>query len=295
MSKKLKVFFLFFLFVSLLLHGWLWWGIDYVAYYFPYTRISEIKQNNENRVEVELLEKAASEEIKKTQIVKQTDIPEELKLKELKEKADLLSEKLQRVLRESQAYLSGKTQNRISSERTQKATAKKTNTRKLDFTDATDAGFTNTPLFLSQAIPTPSQIGNILDRDIPLGEITALNTDQYIYYSFYSRIDDLVYERWQSKVHGLQHLLPLEILKSTPRRGWLTKAEFLISPEGHLIKAIVLKPSGIEELDWAALSAFKEAKIFPNPPQGMIQEDGLVHIHMGFTVRYNPTMVGGRR
>ena len=55
-----------------------------------------------------------------------------------------------------------------------------------------------------------------------------------------------------------------------------------------------MKESGIPHFDAAAVNAFLDARIFPNPPQEMIQEDGLIHIKFGFTVNYNPPSLVNR-
>ncbi|HPI39326.1 MAG TPA: energy transducer TonB [Pseudobdellovibrionaceae bacterium] len=287
------LFSIFFVVLSLGMHVWFWQGVDYVAYYFPYERDSWMSIPKKNIVEIEYQEpkdKNIQMDEQKS-IVKQVEVPENLKLEELKVKTDLLSEKVQRVLRETQAYLSGKTQNQVSKP-SQSLQKKNENSKIKLFKDSLLSVDSNNPHFLSQAPPGPSAFGQLLKRDIPLGNLTVLNTDQYVYYSFYSRVDDLVYDRWQQKVQGLQFRLPIQVLKSTPEKGWTTQAEFLISPEGRLLKSMILKPSGVRELDMAAVSSFVETGIFPNPPIGMIQEDGLVHVNLSFTVRYSPTIVG---
>jgi hypothetical protein len=52
------------------------------------------------------------------------------------------------------------------------------------------------------------------------------------------------------------------------------------------VKAMVMKESGVQIFDQAAIGAFTDVQIFPNPPKDLVQEDGYIHLKYGFTVNY---------
>jgi len=46
----------------------------------------------------------------------------------------------------------------------------------------------------------------------------------------------------------------------------------------------VIGDSGIQDLDDAAIEAFKAAAPFPNPPKGVVENDGTVQIRWDFVL-----------
>jgi len=57
-----------------------------------------------------------------------------------------------------------------------------------------------------------------------------------------------------------------------------------------LIKVQVIGRSGIQDLDDAAVEAFKAAAPFPNPPKGIVDEDGTIRIRWDFILEANNRM-----
>ncbi|MDP6946550.1 MAG: energy transducer TonB, partial [Myxococcota bacterium] len=51
---------------------------------------------------------------------------------------------------------------------------------------------------------------------------------------------------------------------------------------GHLRNLLTMKDSGLDFLDAEALSAFRRAQPFPNPPKGLANELGRVVFQFGF-------------
>lgn len=140
----------------------------------------------------------------------------------------------------------------------------------------------------------PSTVGEALPQDISVGNFTALNTDRFTYYSFFSRVEELVRFRWESKIHNALDSFDRHYLNSVVgNRNWITQVEFLLDKEGKLVRAILLKESGIKKFDLACLNSFREANVFPNPPKELIEEDGYVHLRYSFNVYYNPGSLAG--
>ncbi len=131
-----------------------------------------------------------------------------------------------------------------------------------------------------------SSVGEVLPRDVKVGSFTALNTDRYLFYTFYARVEELIRYRWESRIQNSINSFNRQTRMQLADRNWITEAEFILDKKGNLKTAIIMKSSGIKNFDLAAIDAFKEAKIFPNPPAEMIKEDGMIHLVFSFTVRF---------
>ncbi len=132
----------------------------------------------------------------------------------------------------------------------------------------------------------PSTLGDMMPQEMSVGSLTAVNTDRFLYYSFYARIEDLVRFRWESKVRSAVALFDPFFFRNVVRdRDWSTDIEFWLMPDGRLHSAHILKESGVKNFDGAAVMAFKEAGVFPNPPAEMKEEDGFVRVRFVFNVR----------
>ncbi len=239
-------------------------------------------------------------------IVRQVELPEQSKLKDDETLARFLSEKTQRVQQESQAAQTGLTKNRSnqdsgvssnqnnSSQDSKNSSKKKTTddikSESLDLEKDKD-GYRQVDI--SQQLSEMkkyndgfSSVGEVLPRDVKVGSFTALNTDRYLFYTFYARVEELIRYRWESRVQNSINSFNRQTRLQLADRNWVTEAEFILDKKGNLKTAIIMKSSGIKNFDLAAVEAFKEAKIFPNPPAEMIKEDGLIHLVFSFTVRF---------
>lgn len=237
----------------------------------------------------------------KQQIVRQTLAPEKLKAPDDENLARFLSEQKQRVREEQQAAQTGMTQNRQASKPITKPAnpanqkqgeqaAQKTETSN----EVDKDGFRNVDISqqlqeMNRLNEGYSTIGESMPRDMKVGSFTALNTDRYVYYTFYARMEELIRYRWESKVQNAINSFDRTSLRNAGNRNWVTHVEFLLDKDGLLKSAKIMKESGVRYFDAAAIDAFREARIFPNPPAGMVQDDGMIHIKFSFTVNFNPT------
>lgn len=134
-----------------------------------------------------------------------------------------------------------------------------------------------------------STLGEFLPNNIKIGSFTSLNTDQYLYYSFFSRIEELIRYRWENNVRS-------EITRisshgySGPRKKdeWTTQVTILLKPSGNYYAAIIDRKSGLNGFDFAAANAFRDAQFFPNPPQELVGKDGYIRLSYSFRVRWEP-------
>ncbi|MGZ3768358.1 MAG: energy transducer TonB family protein [Bdellovibrio sp.] len=277
--------------ISLLLHFLLSGGLVLLA--------SKVYKPAPQSVEVTLVpERQILEALtpKKKQVVRQTIVPEKLKAPDDETLAKFLSEKKQRVREETQAAKSGMTANR--SNLTLAGQDKKTKTDNIKERLNKD-GYQSVDISrglqeMNQFEQGTSTIGESMPKEMKVGSFTALNTDRYLFYTFYARMEELIRYRWESKVQQAIHHFDSRTLIQASDRNWVTQVEFLLDKNGILRQALVMKESGILPFDSAAINAFKEAKVFPNPPAEMVEDDGYIHIKFSFTVNYLPPAMVNR-
>lgn len=123
-----------------------------------------------------------------------------------------------------------------------------------------------------------------LPRNIKYGNATVLNTDADIFASFYNRVTDLVYVRWMQKLDALMNQLPLETKQKLSGRTWSSEVEIQLDSEGHYLRGLIMKKSGFQPFDAAAIFGFQNAGFFPNPPKGKVESDGLIRLKYRISV-----------
>jgi TonB family protein len=118
--------------------------------------------------------------------------------------------------------------------------------------------------------------------DIDEGEDTLLNTKRFKYASFFNRVKRAVWENWHADhVYALRD--PDGRIYGIKDR--LTVLKVSLRADGSLANVIVEKPCGVDFLDDEAVSAFKKAQPFPNPPKGLVDEASkLITFRFGFTL-----------
>jgi TonB family protein len=224
------------------------------------------------------------------------EIPENLKVKESEDKLKFLSDKFQRVKEQTQAKINGLTKNRAPTPQAQPQTqtANDTPLRKLD-PFATGPGLRPRPQAKNfQAEGGVSTNSGDLDDRIKTGAVTALNTDRYLYYSFFSRATELIYYRWDSAVQAAIPAVSARMAGRGSNDKWTTLVEIWLKPDGEFHSAHVMKESGIPEFDQVATNAFRQARFFPNPPKELVEEDGFIRLKWGLTVYFDPKVLAGK-
>jgi TonB family protein len=269
--------------ISLAVHVILTWSIGQVP--------SSWLPKKPQEVIVEIIDRSSLSEDLKKQVVRESVAPDEQKNEDESESARFFSAQKQRVLLETRAQKTGITKNRQMNEIAQKLADQKKLKRQVK---EDDLFAKYKPIDFHRALQEEglSTVGEALPTDVAVGSFSALNTDQFQFYSFYSRVEELVRFRWETRVReAIQFYDRRNLLNRIGNRNWISKMKFLLSPEGRLLKVEVLGESGIPAFDQAAILAFKEVLNFPNPPQDMIKADGLIHLQYSFNVHFNPMAV----
>ncbi len=261
-------------------------------------------------------EKALAE--KNGQIVRQTVAPSEVLDLNPKAKRRFVSEEVQTVKEETQARNVGLTENRVqqapasserstSVEKSGERAQKRQLTRGLNINreeiipnsifeeglgditaeikkPQTGGGGTSRTLFLPsdpRVNPGTSTIGERVPEDIRIGDFTALNTDRFVFYTFYARIDEQIRNRWVRYMRAVNYGGGDIPPGTTPLT---TNLEMVLNREGEFIRAIIHEGSGSRDVDNAPILAFREARIFPHPPREMVKDDGTIRLLYSFTV-----------
>ena len=112
-------------------------------------------------------------------------------------------------------------------------------------------------------------------------ERTILSTREFKFFAYYQRIKELLRQFWKpnverklAKLYQTGHNISAEEL--------VTKILVLLDEKGGIKKISRVSGSGFEDVDDAAIEAFRKAAPFPNPPKGIIDADGFVRIRWDF-------------
>lgn len=132
-----------------------------------------------------------------------------------------------------------------------------------------------------------STTGEALPQDIQIGDFTALNTDRFIYYTYYARIEEQIRPRWvrfvKAVIFGGGDL-------TIGKREYVTNLEIVLNREGDFVRAIVHEGSGSRDIDAAPILAFREAHRIPHPPREMVKEDETIRLYYSFRVDQLPPL-----
>ncbi len=124
-------------------------------------------------------------------------------------------------------------------------------------------------------------------KNVQTGMQTLLSTREFVYYSYYNRIKDKLRQTWEPKIKEKMERIFRQgrTIASTSDR--VTKVIIVLDAQGILRKVQVIGPSGVHDLDDAAVEAFRAAAPFPNPPRGIIDSDGTIKIRWDFILEAN--------
>lgn len=121
-------------------------------------------------------------------------------------------------------------------------------------------------------------------KNVKSGLQTMLSTREFVYYSYYKRIKDQIRQHWEPGVREKVKIIYKQGRNIASARDRVTQVLVVLDSEGTLIRVDVLAPSGIVDLDAAAVEAFESAAPFPNPPDGMVESDGTIKIRWDFVL-----------
>jgi hypothetical protein len=265
---------------SILVHLTIWWLLG----------VLPSSSQNEKEQAVEIVyskpDTAAQKQIVRETKTEETD-------QEKNDRARFFSQNTRNVKEEMRARQSGLTQNRANSlpnkptTQNQQSTGEKASSETPPKPNQIAKNFLPTPNMGGKPLQLPgsSTVGERLPEDVKMGDWTSLNTERYLYYTFFARVEERVRFRWETRVREIaENMDPRKL----GRKEWITEIEIILNRLGHFEKAIVHKKSGIDELDQAAYNAFRNGAPFLNPPMEMIKDDGKFHLKYSISVSFSP-------
>lgn len=123
-------------------------------------------------------------------------------------------------------------------------------------------------------------------EDVPLGDFTRLNTQEFEFYGFYHRIREKLEQFWGANLQEQMEKIYKSGRSIASGRNMLTSLVVKMNKKGEIVKIELGSTSGIKELDDVAIDSFNQAGPFPNPPKGMLK-NGVATIKWGFAVESN--------
>jgi TonB family protein len=126
--------------------------------------------------------------------------------------------------------------------------------------------------------PMPDHLPNVEE-----GEETLLNSRSFRYAGYLNRVKETVGRIWTTDVQDVaQRRDPTGQTYSYKDRR--TVVEFTLDRKGDICDVKLQSSSGVEFLDRVAVEAFRKAERFPNPPPGLVGEQGIVTLPFAFTL-----------
>lgn len=120
-------------------------------------------------------------------------------------------------------------------------------------------------------------------KDIPLGDFTKLNTQEFQFYGFYHRIRQKLEQFWGRNLQQQADRIFKTGRSIASDKNHITSLVIELNAKGEIVKVHIRSTSGVKELDDAAVNAFNQAGPFPNPPKKMLK-NGTATIEWSFVV-----------
>ncbi len=121
-------------------------------------------------------------------------------------------------------------------------------------------------------------------EEMPLGDMTNLNTTEFKYYGFYHRIRQKLEQHWGTSIKDKAKNLYRSGRRMPASENLITSVTVTLDERGQIVDMQIEGTSGVRELDQAAIESFNKAGPFPNPPKGLLV-GGRATIQWGFVVK----------
>jgi TonB family protein len=117
------------------------------------------------------------------------------------------------------------------------------------------------------------------------GEVSALNTKEFVFYSYFDRVRKQLDQAWQPLLRDQIARIYKTGRRLASNSDYVTKTMVTLSQKGEIVRVQVLEESGTFDLDEVAITALNKAGPYPNPPKGLIDNGGNVQIRWDFVLR----------
>lgn len=121
--------------------------------------------------------------------------------------------------------------------------------------------------------------GTVSLKDTKLTAKDELNTQEFLYFSYYKRIHDRLEREWRP-VEALEKRYGHRFNFSGDQQA--TVVLMVLNSDGSLSSIQMVKSSDYIELDKEAIRAIEKTQPYESPPKGIINSDGKIQIKWGF-------------
>lgn len=139
------------------------------------------------------------------------------------------------------------------------------------------------PSFIPSSVSSSPSMTSDDIQGVKVGIKTLLNSRKFVYYFFYQRIREKLLFHWEHYLERMEESTSSDMKALKFKKDYTTKVMVVLNQKGSLLHVKILEPSGIKGLDEAAVAAFQDAGPFLNPPTGMKDKSGHIHLRWDFT------------
>jgi outer membrane biosynthesis protein TonB len=215
-------------------------------------------------------------------------------VEDLKDKAERLSRFTRRFQQEQVARRSGETRNNMSQQPAEmqaphrvRESARRELQKPIERDGYERPPLTGQPNVGRQARMGDSSLAEYIP-DVREGGFTALNSDQFVHYTFYARVNEQIRNRWVMNIRDFLDRASGAEINRLARKTQLSEVEIVLDSTGKFVKAIFFNRAENPVLDQSAVRAFQLASPLNNPPSEMIEADGYIRLRYGFYVQFRP-------
>lgn len=122
-------------------------------------------------------------------------------------------------------------------------------------------------------------------KGVTESERTLLNTKEYVFFGYYQRIRQRLEQAWGPMLKERINKIYRSGRRLASDMDHTTRVLVTLNSNGAVVRVQVLEESGTRDLDDAAIQAFNKAGPFPNPPRGILDSAGNVHIPWNFVLK----------
>lgn len=138
----------------------------------------------------------------------------------------------------------------------------------------------------NQSLDNPGSATNDYLKNVKEGDRTMLSTKEFVYFGYYRRIRERLEVAWNGRLRNtLQGYMGGGGRQLASNRDYVTGVIVVLDRNGTITAVQLQQKSGAKDLDQAAVDAFNEAGPFPDPPAGLVDENGEIRIPWNFILQ----------
>lgn len=122
-------------------------------------------------------------------------------------------------------------------------------------------------------------------KDVKDGDKTMLSTKEFVYFGYYRRIRERLEVAWSTRLRAAMEGYVYGGRQLANNRDYVTGVVVVLDRNGKVTGVQLLQGSGARDLDQAAIDAFQSAGPFPDPPSGLVDENGEIKIPWSFVLQ----------